>query len=376
MISVFHILSLLLVSLPLVSQVTFSSRTISLGSLGSVSEIAGDVVITNPGEAKVHLLRADAEGGMKVFTSKRTLHPGDTALLVISFVPEHRGKFSRTVTVYTSEKNGAYAITLTGQIENVRRNDLTACYYFGSSATDRGRRPSPTVTGENVAPAPGPPGMGHISRPAATSHSAPVTKPKIASTSTPSAPLDGHVPNNLLLLLDISSSMRDSLKLPLLKSEMHTLINAIRDVDSVSLVTYADTVKTRYEAVSGKEKERLHQMVDALKARGMTKGKKAILYSQQVAQKHYINGGNNLIILASDGKFNFTPEDQKLYTERQDKGRVLISTVAFGDDREALRTLKKIASQGGGSFIHITRRSGHSRLLEEVQARSRVADKR
>src|SRR5690606_37203215 len=99
--------------------------------------------------------------------------------------------------------------------------------------------------------------------------------PPVAQTTRPApvaeeetGPLAGHKPNNILLLIDISSSMRDSLKLPLLKSEMHRVIDAIRDVDSVTLITYADSVKVRAEAVSGSEKARLHTIVNSLKARG------------------------------------------------------------------------------------------------------------
>src|SRR5690606_29784251 len=112
---------------------------------------------------------------------------------------------------------------------------------------------------------------------------------------TETGPLAGHRPNNILLLINISSSMRASLQLPLMKSELHKLIDAIRDVDTVTLVTYADSVKVRAEAISGSNKDRLHEVVKALKARGQTKGKKAILFSQELSQKHFIRGGNNLL---------------------------------------------------------------------------------
>jgi Ca-activated chloride channel family protein len=107
----------------------------------------------------------------------------------------------------------------------------------------------------------------------------------------------------------------------------------------------------------------------------MTKGKKAILFSQDLAQQHFIKGGNNILFLASDGEFRFTPEDQKVWDERQSKGPIIISTVAFGDDKTAHKTLKQIAEKGGGSFISISKRKDASeKLLQEVEMRSRPAE--
>jgi hypothetical protein len=374
-------LFLILVSLraSLHAQVTFSQNDIDLGNVGSVYEIKGDVVVTNTGEEKVHLLRAKAENGVTVFTTKRTLQPGDTALLVISFQPKNKGRFSKGITLFTSEEQPEHKLSLSGEVENVKHNDLTACYSFGSRRLIPVRTKEPVIV-RGIPSSNDSHGMGNIPRPRVT-NSAPPQKPALPSPPAPKIEdkgvLGSHVPNNIVLLVDISSSMRDSLKLPLMKLELHQLIDAVRDVDSISLVTYNDSVKVRLKAVSGKEKQQLHTVVDGLKARGMTKGKKAILFSQDLAQQHYIKGGNNIMFLASDGEFRFTPEDQKLWNERQAKGKITISTVAFGDEKEALKTLKQIAAKGGGSFINISKRKdARARLLEEVELRSRpVSDK-
>ena len=126
------------------------------------------------------------------------------------------------------------------------------------------------------------------------------------------------------------------------------------------------------EGISGADKPILHRMVDSLYAKGQTKGNKAILFSQLLAQRYFIEGGNNQILMATDGKFSFRVKDQGIWSQRQGTKPVVLSTVAFGGDREAMANLKGIARIGGGSFIHIRKRDGsRDKLLEEVKNRSR-----
>jgi len=166
--------------------------------------------------------------------------------------------------------------------------------------------------------------------------------------------------------------MRDSLKLPLMKNALHTLINEARSIDTITFITYALKVNVLEEAVSGADKKTLHALVDSLKARGLTSGNKAILSAQQLAQKHFIDGGNNQIILATDGEFKFLPGDYELFKQRQLSKKIILSTVAFGSEKAAMKNLKDIATKGEGSFIHIEMRKGsEEKLLEEIKNRSR-----
>ena len=181
-----------------------------------------------------------------------------------------------------------------------------------------------------------------------------------------------YKPNNILFLVDVSSSMKDSLKFPVMKKALHILIDAVRDVDKITFVTYADSVRVIKENISGSDKTSLHTLVNNLKAKGLTKGNKAILYSQTIAQKHYITEGNNQIFLVTDGEFRFFPEDQKKWYTNQNSKKIILSTVAFGSDKEALHNLKEIAEIGEGSFIHIKHKnSDEEKLLNEVKKRSK-----
>ena len=76
--------------------------------------------------------------------------------------------------------------------------------------------------------------------------------------------------------------------------------------------------------------------------------------------------------MATDGKFRFYSDDQKTWTEKQMDKKIVLSTVAFGNDRDAMKNLKEIADKGEGSFIHIKKRHGsENKLLEEVKTRSK-----
>ncbi len=374
-------LVLLFYSLCFHGQITFDQSLVNLGNVPEANEIRGDVVVRNQGEKKVFLLRADADRGVKVYTSKKTLQPGDTALLIVSFFPEKAGNFRQDVRLVSSDQDKPYKFGIIGNLQKLAADNSTACYYFGSrTAPVAARTQSPLVIPEQRMPRDVSNKMPDASAQQASvpptppqSPPAPPAPPKKKNTTSTALPEDSYKPNNILFLVDVSGSMKDSLKLPLMKTSLHTLIDAVREIDTITFVTYSDTVKVLSEAISGKNKNELHRIVDQLKARGMTKGRTAILISQNVAQKHFISGGNNQIIMASDGKFRFEEEDFDRWKSRQGDKNIILSTVVFGDDKEAMRNLREIARRTKGSFIHIRSREGSNEaLLNEVRERSRI----
>lgn len=355
------------------SQITFSEEIIDLGTIEEASEIKGDVIISNTSQKKIFLLRADADRGVKIYTSKKTLQTNDSCLLSISFVPEKSGKFKKSIYLVSTDKATPYELQLSGNIKHVKTNDRMACVYFGK------RKPNSKPLKEE------PIFIPQQELVIKNSSKLPDTSVKTATgESTKLEPLEinnqksnfsesEYKPNNILFLVDISSSMRDSLKLSLMKIALHKLINEVREIDSITFVTYATKFKVLNEAVSGTKKQVLHSIVDSLKARGMTSGKTAILFSQQLSQKHFIANGNNQIIIASDGEFKFEKEDFQTWKKNQSTKEVILSTVAFGKEKKAIRNLREIARKGGGSFIHIEKRAGsENSLLNEIKMRSKI----
>ena len=354
------------------SQLLFDQQNLALGTIPEAVEIKGDIIIKNNSAKKIVLLRADAENGLKVYVSKKTLLAGDTCLMIISFVPEKNGKFTKKINLIASDRGDAYVLSLSGNIINIKPDNKTACYYFGSHKTNF------------ILPLDKPLVVEQDTRAKDNSNTIPdkkpdplMVKPKEKVTqqvvTNDSFSKAEYKPNNLLFLVDVSSSMRDSLKLPLMKNALHLLIDKVRDIDTISFITYASKVHILNEALSGSEKKKLHALIDSLRAKGMTSGNKAILMSQQISQKHFIKDGNNQIIIATDGEFKFEKIDYAKWKENQNNKKIILSTVAFGEDKKALKNLKKIAEQGEGSFIPINARSGSSeKLLNEIKERSRI----
>ncbi|MGZ4043944.1 MAG: VWA domain-containing protein, partial [Bacteroidia bacterium] len=278
-------------------QLQFSSQESDLGTIPEAYEIKGDIILKNAGEKKIFLLRADADKGIKVFASKKTLQPNDTCLLIISFIPDSKGKFKKSVKLVASDKETPYQLSISGTLNNLKQDDKTACFYFGSRKNSNVKiKDMPANIPESKEPRDVTNKMpDNSSEPIVTKTvTSSVIKPKEAEDPGP-LPLLEYKPNNIVFLIDVSNSMKDSLKLPLMKKAMYTLIDAVRDVDRITLLTYSDSVKIIKESVSGTDKKQLKEIVSSLKAKGLTKGNKAILRSQAIAQSHFIEGGNNQI---------------------------------------------------------------------------------
>lgn len=352
-------------------QLQFSNQETDLGTIAEASEIKGDIVLKNGSEKKVFLMRADADKGIKVYVSKKTLQPNDTCLMIISFTPEAKGFFRKKINLIVSDQAKPYEVSLSGSILNVKADNTTACFYFGSR-----NKNNTTVKTEAIVIPDTKQVRDNSNKMPDNTTQAPLQKNEPPKKNVPEEKQNNfsearYKPNNILFLVDVSTSMKDSLKLPLMKRALHVLINNVRAIDTISFITYATKVVILQEAVSGANKQTLHALVDSLKAKGGTSGTKAILQSQQVAQKHFIVSGNNQIFLATDGKFKFDNEHFAIWKDNQKDKKIIISTVAFGNEKEALKNLKDIARKGDGSFIHIkTREGSDEKLLNEIKERS------
>ncbi len=357
------------------AQLSFSPENVSLGEITEAYEIKADIIVSNQGTSKIFLLKADCDKDIKVHTSKKTLLPNDTALLVISYFPERTGKFERTISLYTSGSNTPKKLSISGNLKNLITDNKQACYYFGRPKNSKPIKDGPIVVSQtepkrdvsNKIP-------DRPSEPIVSKDSIePMVKDiEIVSKDSSELPLLLYKPNNILFLVDVSNSMKDSLKLPLMKQALHTLIDAVRDIDRITFVTYADSIKIIKENIAGDRKKELHDAVDGLKSKGLTKGRQAILKSTDIVLRNYIDGGNNQIIMATDGKFNFYSEDEKQFLAKQMNKPLVLTTVGFGNDKDAIKTLKTISEKGNGSFIHVKKRSNCSELLmKEIKLRSK-----
>lgn len=187
-------------------------------------------------------------------------------------------------------------------------------------------------------------------------------------------PRSAFSPNNIVFLIDVSSSMDRADKLPLLKVSMKKLLYTLRDVDRVSIVTYASGTKILLPSTAANNKEAIAAQIDALTPGGSTQGGKGIREAYRVAEENFIKTGNNQIILATDGDFNLDQNDVALFKfiEEKSKTGIGLSVAGFGKKEKALQKMDKIAKTGNGSYIQINN-SGQAEnaFVEEIKNRSK-----
>jgi len=163
-------------------------------------------------------------------------------------------------------------------------------------------------------------------------------------------------PSNLVFLLDVSGSMNQPNKLPLLKSAFGLLVNELRAHDRVAIVVYAGAAGVVLESTPGSNKETIMQALDKLQAGGSTAGGEGIMLAYRIAEKNYIKGGNNRIILATDGDFNVGVSDntsmEKLVEEKRGLG-VYMTVLGFGMGNIKDDKMEIIADKGNGNYAYI-----------------------
>jgi Ca-activated chloride channel family protein len=163
-------------------------------------------------------------------------------------------------------------------------------------------------------------------------------------------------PSNLVFLLDVSGSMGAPNKLPLLKQAFRMLVNELRDEDRVAIVVYAGAAGLVLESTPGSEKAAILAALDKLQSGGSTAGGAGLKLAYQVAQNHFVEEGNNRIILATDGDFNVGPssnaEMERLIEKNRDQG-VFMTVLGFGMGNYKDDKMEIIADKGNGNYAYI-----------------------
>jgi len=163
-------------------------------------------------------------------------------------------------------------------------------------------------------------------------------------------------PSNLVFLIDVSGSMKSANKLPLLKQAFRMLVSQLRPNEKISIVTYAGSAGLVLDSAGGGEKQKILNALDRLSAGGSTAGGAGIKLAYKVAKQNYIPGGNNRVILATDGDFNIgvssDAEMVRLIEEKRKDG-IFLTTLGFGMGNYKDSRLEKIADKGNGNYYYI-----------------------
>lgn len=174
--------------------------------------------------------------------------------------------------------------------------------------------------------------------------------------------------SNFVFLLDVSGSMNDRDKLPLLQRAFAVLAENLTEKDRVSIVTYAGDDRILLEGVSGDETEEIRDVLNDLEAGGSTNGSKGIETAYELAEEYFIEGGNNRVILATDGDLNVgtTSESElvELIEEKRENG-IYLTVLGFGTGNLKDNKMEALADNGNGNYAYIDSLGEAKKVLVE-----------
>ncbi|MEJ7740733.1 MAG: von Willebrand factor type A domain-containing protein [Chitinophagaceae bacterium] len=191
--------------------------------------------------------------------------------------------------------------------------------------------------------------------------------------------LDTMPSSNLVFLVDISGSMDMPNRLPLLKSSFKSLVNNLRSKDTISIVVYGSTVGVWMQPTSGKEKLKIQKAIEGLNPGGSTPGASGISTAYRIAKSQFIKGGNNRVILATDGDFNVGQTSEadleKLISLHRQTG-IYLTCLGVGMGNYKDSKLEVLAKKGNGNFAYLDDEKEAEKVLvkELTQTLFTVAD--
>lgn len=173
-------------------------------------------------------------------------------------------------------------------------------------------------------------------------------------------------PSNFVLLVDVSGSMSAKDKLPLFREAIDEFVDQLDDQDVMSIVTYAGDAGTALEPTRGDKKDKIRKAIKKLSSGGSTNGAGGILKAYEHAENNFIQGGNNRIILVTDGDFNVGISDQteliELIEEMRDK-KIFLTVIGMGSGNLQEGTLEQMANHGNGNFEYLDQPSQGTKLF-------------
>ncbi len=169
-------------------------------------------------------------------------------------------------------------------------------------------------------------------------------------------PTENLPASNLVFLIDVSGSMHDEMKLPLVKASMKMLVDQLREEDHVAMVVYAGAAGLVLPSTSGSDKMKIKDAIDKLEAGGSTAGGEGIKLAYKTAKENFAKGGNNRVILCTDGDFNVgasSDDDMERLIEQERKSGVFLTVLGYGMGNYKDSKMQKLADKGNGNHAYI-----------------------
>lgn len=184
-------------------------------------------------------------------------------------------------------------------------------------------------------------------------------------------PFESQPPLRLTFLIDVSGSMENNNKLPLLRESMKALVARLRPTDQVAIVTYRDTAQRVLSPTPGTSAESICAAIDALHAEGSTNGAGGIELAYAAAKEQFLGGGLNRVILATDGDFNVGETENNALIQRiteHAKSGVFLTVLGFGIDNLQDDRLEGLADKGNGNYFYIDSFAEANKVLVDRMA--------
>ena len=181
-------------------------------------------------------------------------------------------------------------------------------------------------------------------------------------------------PNNIVFLIDASTSMREEQKMKILKTAMIQLLEPLREIDFITIVTYSGEAKVVLPTSSGNLKDEIAVQIENLKADGSTNAVKGIKKAIQVGKSNFLDDGNNQIFLASDGDFNIGENNMSLRKKivtTAEQG-LTISVLGIKNDNWTNKSLKEIADLGKGDLLKIKSMRDASKVVQSMKRKAKL----
>ncbi len=404
-----YLFSLFLVSISLIlpAQTMITATVFDLGEIDQLNEEVLDLNITNNSGEKVFLLRIEHSSNFEVKYTSMSFQNNDAQIVRLKYRPKKKGKFSEKVNLYFSSNTEPITVTIKGEILTIPKNLLQACPDFSnkkvnplqstiSSPQNKAEikkafvnlMPNNTLQREvvidtynqqisdNVEPEIIEPIkiiQKEIKKVILIENEA-EDIPIIAPISTQPNELSRNdfIPNNIIFLIDASMSMGKDDKLDLLKQSIKELLNPLREIDKIAIVSYKDEAEIILPSTPANNKQFIKTKLETISAGGFTSGNKGLIKAYEVAYESFIEDGNNQIYLVTDGAFKIGEKNERVPKMIQDarEKRIYITSVGIKNEQWTEKNLKSIAKDGNGEYISLDDESELDVLLNQVKKQS------
>lgn len=304
------------------AQPTAGNTCFKVGALNAANTYI-TIHLFNQSSLPILSAEASGTGNYHLQITAGSIPPGESGMLRIRLIPKKQGKFKETISLRINDEKEPILLSIKGRHEKEKRKNQ-ACPDFSSRK----------VRYKNQ------------------------TTPRLPRTEFYLSLKDSHPdlkPNNLIILLDASSSMKEAKKKELLNLAFSGLTEILRPIDQVTVISYASEPKVLLPPGKAVSPQTLITMIEKMESQGYTNGSSAIKRAFQIADSTYDEKANNEIILATDGAFNLNETENIIekVIAPYSSGGIRLSVLGIENQPWAAKEMKRITRAGNGQYIYV-----------------------